>query len=40
MDSDAPLELPRDAGVNAAEGAQFAREIGANRLAERLQERV
>lgn len=37
MDSSAPVELPADTGLDAAGGAAFAREIGAYRLAERLQ---
>ncbi len=36
MDDHAPVELPADAGLDAAGGAAFAREIGADRLAERL----
>jgi DNA polymerase I len=36
MDADAPVALPADAGLDPARGAAFAREIGANRLAERL----
>jgi DNA polymerase I len=39
MDDHAPVELPADAGLDAAGGAAFAREIGAGRLAERLDER-
>jgi 5'-3' exonuclease len=39
MDRHAPLELPADAALDAAGGARFAREIGANRLAERLDAR-
>ena len=37
MDSAAPVELPDDTELDAAGGAAFAREIGAYRLAERLE---
>jgi DNA polymerase-1 len=37
MDSAAPVELPADTVLDAAGGAAFAREIGAYRLAERLE---
>jgi DNA polymerase-1 len=37
MDSAAPVELPADTELDAAGGAAFAREIGAYRLAERLE---
>jgi DNA polymerase I len=40
MDAHAPLELPADRTLDAVGGAAFAREIGANRLAERLDERA
>ncbi len=40
MDDRAPLERPPDRDMDPAGGAEFARQIGANRLAERLQERV
>jgi DNA polymerase I len=36
MDSAAPIERPRDAALDRASAAEFAREIGAMRLAERL----
>ncbi len=36
MDAGAPLELPPDSELDPRRGAAFAREIGANRLAERL----
>jgi 5'-3' exonuclease len=37
MDASAPLDLPPDARLDTDGGATFAREIGASRLAERLQ---
>ena len=37
MVRDAPVEVPDDASLDTASGAAFAREIGANRLAERLE---
>jgi DNA polymerase-1 len=37
MDSAAPIQLPPDTELDAAGGAAFAREIGAYRLAERLE---
>jgi DNA polymerase-1 len=40
MDDQAPLERPPDRDMDPAGGAEFARQIGANRLAERLTERV
>jgi hypothetical protein len=39
MDSTAPVELPADTELDATGGAAFAREIGAYRLAERLEAR-
>jgi DNA polymerase-1 len=40
MDARAPVERPPDRELDPAGGAEFARQIGANRLAERLQERA
>ena len=37
MDAEAPVELPPDTPLDPLRGAAFAREIGANRLAERLE---
>jgi DNA polymerase-1 len=37
MDRSAPVEVPGDASLDGDSGAAFAREIGANRLAERLE---